>query len=267
MIAGFIVGFPPTANEHQTHSGMNASARAFPDAFLHLRRIPQARVSLGVAGLLLGIHTLVVATGGVAAHGAWFARLGLERQEFLAGEVWRLVSYAFLHGSWLHVGLNAAWVVGVGSRIESMAGHGAALRAMAAGLLCGGLFHVLLAPGVLVGFSGAAVALLLVLVTLSPDSRMFPLPLSGKSLGIGIMLAELMFALMHPALGVPGLSQLGKQMESAGDWFHIGHACHFGGGLAGWLFGRWLLRPRVSLARLRRVRARNEASASGHPRG
>jgi hypothetical protein len=22
----------------------------------------------------------------------------------------------------------------------------------------------------------------------------------------------------------------------------MGHACHFGGGIAGWLYGRWLLR-------------------------
>jgi membrane associated rhomboid family serine protease len=238
---------------------MNASARAFPDAIVHLRRIPQARVSLTVAGLILGIHALVVASGGVAAHGAWFAALGLGRQELAAGGVWRLFSYAFLHGSWLHVGLNAALIVGVGSRIESMAGHAVAVRVMLAGLLGGGLFHVMLAPGLLVGFSGAAVALVLLLVTLSPESRMFPLPVSGKSLGIGIIVAELFLALLNPELGVPWLASLGKGMESMGALFQIGHACHLGGGLAGWGVGRWLLRPRVSLASLQRERARVEA--------
>jgi membrane associated rhomboid family serine protease len=44
-----------------------------------------------------------------------------------------------------------------------------------------------------------------------------------------------------------------------GTWFDLGHACHFGGGVAGWLYGRWLLRPRVSLERLRRDRERHEA--------
>jgi membrane associated rhomboid family serine protease len=238
---------------------MNAAARAFPDAIVHLRRIPQARVSLTAAALILGIHALVVATGGVNAHGAWFAALGLGRGELASGGIWRLLSYAFLHGSWLHVGLNAALIVGVGSRIESMAGHAVAVRVMLAGLLAGGLFHVLLAPGLLVGFSGAAVALVLLLVTLSPESRMFPLPVSGKSLGIGIIVAELFLALLNPELGVPYLATLGKGMETMGDWFHIGHACHLGGGLAGWAFGRWLLRPRVSLESLRRERARIEA--------
>jgi hypothetical protein len=42
----------------------------------------------------------------------------------------------------------------------------------------------------------------------------------------------------------------------------MGHACHFGGGMAGWLFGRWLLRPRISLERLRRDRERREAKES-----
>jgi membrane associated rhomboid family serine protease len=36
----------------------------------------------------------------------------------------------------------------------------------------------------------------------------------------------------------------------------MGHACHFGGALAGWLYGRWMLRQRVTLEKLRRDRAR-----------
>jgi membrane associated rhomboid family serine protease len=48
-----------------------------------------------------------------------------------------------------------------------------------------------------------------------------------------------------------------------GHWFRIGHACHFGGGLAGWIYGRWLLRPRVSLKQLERSRARRETRDTG----
>jgi membrane associated rhomboid family serine protease len=50
------------------------------------------------------------------------------------------------------------------------------------------------------------------------------------------------------------------QQHGMGAVFAMGHACHFGGGLAGWLYGRWLLRPRVTLERLRRDRKRREAS-------
>jgi membrane associated rhomboid family serine protease len=99
-----------------------------------------------------------------------------------------------------------------------------------------------------------------VMTTLSPQSRMLPLPVSGRSLGIGVILAELILALADPALGVPGFRQVGDWLvrNGMGHWFQMGHACHFGGGVAGWLFGRWLLRPRITLERLRRDRERRE---------
>jgi membrane associated rhomboid family serine protease len=106
--------------------------------------------------------------------------------------------------------------------------------------------------------------LLLLLTTLSPQSRMMPLPVSGKSLGLGILAAELILALIDPAAGLPGFSKLGEILagHGLGGWFQIGHACHFGGGVAGWVLGRWLLRPRITLERLRRDRERQEARES-----
>ena len=167
-----------------------------------------------------------------------------------------MATYGLLHGSWWHAGLNAALLLALGSRIEHMAGAAAVWRALAAGILGGGVFHLLLGTGLLVGCSGACMALLLLLATLSPQSRMLPLPVSARSLGLGVMTAALLLALTNPVLGVPGWSTLGRMLGAA--WFQIGHACHFGGGMAGWLLGRWILRPRVSLASLRRDRARRE---------
>lgn len=232
------------------------------DWLAHLRRIPGARVSCGVVVFLLGIHALMAFTGGMQAHRGWFDAFGLSRETLFAGGVWRLVTYAWLHGNWWHVGLNAMLVLVLGARIDYIAGHALVVRVMLAGLIAGGLFHVLLAPGLLIGFSGAVMALLILLVTLSPESRMFPLPVSGKSLGLGIMAAALIFAVVHPDGGVPGPDRLGKWLEQQGmgAWFQLGHACHLGGGLAGWGIGRWMLRPRVSLARLQRDRAKREKS-------
>jgi membrane associated rhomboid family serine protease len=134
------------------------------------------------------------------------------------------------------------------------------------GVLGGGIGHLWLAPGgadapLLVGLSGGCLGLLLLLVTLSPQSRMMPLPLSGRSLGLGVLSAELFLTLLNPSLGLPGLAGLGRSLvaHGMGGLFEMGHACHFGGGVAGWLFGRWLLRPRVSLTSLRRARERREA--------
>jgi membrane associated rhomboid family serine protease len=54
---------------------------------------------------------------------------------------------------------------------------------------------------------------------------------------------------------------LGEMLEGNGmaSLFQIGHACHLGGGLAGWMLGRWILRPRITKKRLRRDRERQEA--------
>jgi membrane associated rhomboid family serine protease len=162
--------------------------------------------------------------------------------------------------------LNALFLLLIGSRIEHMAGRATLVKATGFGILGGALGHLALAPGsagspLLVGMSGGCLGVLVLLTTLSPQSRMMPIPVSGKSLGMGILTAELTLALINPGLGVTGFSALGKWMvaHGMGGWFTIGHACHFGGGIAGWLYGRWLLRPRVSLGSLRRDRRRREA--------
>lgn len=218
--------------------------------------------------IILGIQTGVVAMGGIEQQPAWswFGWLGLSREGIFSGKVWQLITYGFLHGSWWHAGLNAVFFILVGSKIEHMAGPAVLVRAALFGIIGGGLAHLILAPGaagapLLVGLSGGCMGVLLLLTTLSPQSRMMPLPVSGKSLGWGILIVELTLTLVNPALGVPGGASIGDWLflHGMGGWFGVAHACHLGGGVAGWLFGRWLLRPRVSLTRLRRDRERREA--------
>ncbi|MEO5713208.1 MAG: rhomboid family intramembrane serine protease [Luteolibacter sp.] len=225
--------------------------------------------SWSVAGIILVIHLCVTLAGGPLRQPAWsfYETMGLTREGVLSGRIWQICTYGLLHGSWWHVSLNALFVLLVGSRIEYMAGRGAMLRTVLLGVLGGGAGHLLLAAGghrapLLVGFSGGCVALLLLLTTLSPQSRMMPLPVSGKSLGLGILAAELLLALANPALDLPGFSNAGNWLVGHGlaSWFDMGHACHFGGGVAGWLYGRWLLRPRITLKRLRADRKRREAN-------
>ncbi len=203
---------------------------------------------------------MVAIGGGPDSLSWWYQNLGLSRAGFLAGKVWQVFSHGFLHGGWWHAGLNALFVLVIGSRIEVMVGRLAMVRVLLAGVLGGGVCHLLLGSGLLVGFSGAGLALLLLLTTLSPESRMFPVLVSGRSLGMGILLAELVLALINPDLGLPGFSGIGEILvdHGTGAWFQMGHACHLGGGLAGWIYGRWILRPRVTLERLRRERARRE---------
>jgi membrane associated rhomboid family serine protease len=247
---------------------MSPTRVPFANALQNLRQIRHSPMALIFTAVILGIQLLVTLVGGANQQPAWawFERFGLTRSGFLDGKIWQVFSYAFLHGSWIHAGLNVLFVLLIGSRIEHMAGSVALLKTLLSGVVFGGLMHVVSsASGVgaplLVGLSGGGMALLLLLTTLSPDSRMMPLPLSGKSLGIGLMVGELLFTLASPALNVPGFSSLGRILtdHGMGSIFQIGHACHLGGGLAGWVVGRWILRPRITKKRLRRERERQEA--------
>lgn len=235
-----------------------------------LGHLTQARGTWLVVALILGIHGLVEATGGVQHAAQWYLTFGLRRTEVVAGALWQVGSYALLHGNWLHALVNGLCVLVLGSRVEYLLGTSGFFKTLAGGVIGGAVGHLVLADGgvgaaPLVGISGACVALLLVLTTLSPDSRMWPIPVSGRNLGRGILLGELVFALINPQLHLPGFFRLGEALVRHGfeSWFAVGHACHLAGGVAGWLIARAVLRPRVDLETLRQRRRHREASARG----
>jgi len=162
----------------------------------------------------------------------------------------------------------------LGSRVEQILGSRGFFTTLAAGVVGGALGHLLLADGgseafPLVGLSGACVALLLLMTTLSPQARMFPLPVSGRNLGLGMLIAALLLALADPKLGLPGFATIGGALAAhgLGSWFAVGHACHVGGGVAGYGYARWILRPGPTLQRLRHERHRREARNSLLKRG
>jgi len=231
------------------------------DVSKNLRGVFHAPASWVLVAVLIVIQLLVELGGGTTGSVWWFEQFGLSREGFLTGKIWQPVSYGWLHGGWWHAVLNALFLLCIGSRIEHVAGSAALCKCLGYGVLSGGICHILLGAGLLVGLSGGCFALLLLLTTLSPQSRMFPIPLSGRSLGGGMVLSALVLALINPEAGLPGLAMVGRKMaeHGLGSWFQIGHACHFGGGFAGWLYGRWMLRPRVTLARLRRERAARDS--------
>ncbi|MFC7337071.1 rhomboid family intramembrane serine protease [Haloferula chungangensis] len=210
-----------------------------------------ARATLGLVGLLFLIQLAIESSGGFAGNPELFGKLGLSRQGISNGDFWQPFSYALIHGNWVHLMMNAFGLLAIGPRIERIGGARLLLVLLIAGWLMGGLFHLMMSGGEvlvpLVGISGGVAAALLWLTGVSPGSRMWPLPISGKNLGIGVMLASGLLAVIQPALG-------------QGRGADVSHACHFGGGLLGWAMARWALRPRVTLAKLQKERARREAA-------
>jgi len=230
-----------------------------------LAQATRARAVFAVAGALVILHLLSVMLP-PAGRAGWIETLGLRRESWLGGALWQVLSYGIVHGGSLHLAFNVTGLVLLGMRVEWVLGAGRLLRVCLWGVLGGAALHLLAAPGgpgaaILVGFSGAVIALLLAITTLSPESRMWPVPVSGRALGAGILFAEGFLAAADPGLGLPFFAPIGRWISAHGgeSWFGIAHACHFGGGLAGWLYGRWVLRRRITLKSLRRARERGEA--------
>ena len=193
---------------------------------------------------------------------AVYLNCGLSRHGIGSMGLWQLVSYAFFHSGWVHVAMNAILLLSVGVRLEWMLGRIGYGMVLLGGVLLGGVLHLMCSPNILVGGSGAVFAVLLCMMTLSPESKwLVPFPVSAKNLGRGIITASLLLLLINPELGLPGLSSLGGYLADAGfgGLFRISHACHLGGALAGWLCALWVLRNRVTLEDLQRDRARREA--------
>ncbi len=232
----------------------------------HLVAIARVKAPFAIAFVLAVFHFSLELLGAPERINPVYQTFGLQWDTFKSGRFWQLLTYGWLHGGLFHLGVNVIGILMIGSRVEHILGSRDFLRVCLLGILGGGVAHLFVAQSgadapILVGFSAAIMALLLLMTTLSPESRMWPLPISGRALGFGLLSAEGILALIDPALGLPLLSQAGIWIVENGgsQWFEIAHGCHFGGGLAGWIYGRWILRQRITLKSLRRARERREA--------
>lgn len=194
--------------------------------------------------------------------------LGLRKDHFLSGDYWQPFSYAFIHGNFLHLVLNAAAIILLGAKLEHIVTKRSYWLMCLYAVLAGGFLFLLFTPSpsatsspqTLVGSSAICFAFLVFLTTVSPESKFLPLFLSGKTLGIAIVVANLSLALLNPDLPTGSLARLGRYLSETyfPKMFQIGHACHLGGSLVGLLYGKWLLRPRVTLESLRKAREKSE---------
>ena len=223
------------------------------------RRVKMPASWLVLLAILL-VHLWTLAEVGSGNEVAWYRMFGLSREGMSESRYWQIFSHGWLHGSWGHLLVNAVLMWLLGTRLELMMGWRVMLLVTFSGIVAGGLVHLLLGHGLLVGISGGALALLLCLASLSPDARVLPLGVSARNLGRGLLIGELLLALADPMLGMPGFSQLGAWLVDQGfaSVFQLGHACHFGGGLMGMLFARKWRGPRLTREKLRLEREKRE---------
>jgi len=222
-------------------------------AFCKKIAFSQWNVVTALVLVLLLLHLVLMFAGGLPELFWYYENFGLSWGGITHGKVWQLLSYALLHGDWVHLVINLFILWFAGGRVLQMLGQRKSLEIITAGVLVGGLLHLLsgllLVTGYresyLVGISGACFALLLAMATLSAHTRLRFIPVSGKNLGLGLVIGEALLWLMHPDFGLPVLSLLGEQMVAWGgaELFEISHACHLGGALAGWCLARRVLTP------------------------
>ncbi len=202
-------------------------------------------------------------TGGIQGPlNTWYGVFGLSQEGlFEKKQIWTLLTHPFLHGNFTHWFTNAFFLYYFGGRIHDTFGEQEVWRTAAWSTIAGGLLHLLCQGSMpLVGASGIGMGFFIALTTISPDSKMFPLPIRAHNLRNGFLLATSILLLMLPTLGIPIFGHLGEIIAKRGgeNLFRIGHACHLGGALAGILAMQKYYRKPITLAQLKRERAARE---------
>lgn len=165
-----------------------------------------------------GQHTLGIASDGTAVTTAFYP--------------WQLLSYAFLHGDFIHLFFNGIALFQFGAVLEQTWGAKKYIHYLLACTIGAGLIQLLLvSSGILgdsiyptIGASGGVFGLLLAYGMLFPNQRMMliipPIPMKASTMVI-------IFGVISLLMGVTG-TQAG-----------IAHFAHLGGMLFGWLMIRY----------------------------
>ncbi|MEP2777566.1 MAG: rhomboid family intramembrane serine protease [Luteolibacter sp.] len=265
---------PPAPPE--TLSAMGSGSGKFKRGIRQLRNAPHSWMLIRILVIVQAVPVIwdkiVPTPPGIADKLSQAqALLGLKKAAFLSGDIWQIGTHALIHVNWAHLLLNGAAILLLGSKIEHIAGKRVFWLLALAAALAGGLTFLLFTPPglapaaqhTLVGSSAICFAFFILLTTLSPESKFLPLFLSGRSLGVAIILANLILSLIHPNLHHGPFVHFGIYLEEHGlaELFLISHPCHLGGSVAGYVCGKYLLRPRVTIASLKREREKREATA------
>jgi len=161
---------------------------------------------------------------------------------FKSGQVWPLLSYAFLHDpeNLLHIVGNLLGLYFLGRELLPVIGERRFLIFFGAASMIGGLLWLLTHwiggrdYGLLIGASASVYGLLTIFACFYPDRRItlllffvFPVSLKPKHIA-------------WAALGISACGFLFYEIMGAASPFGIAHSAHLGGMLSGWLYYRYL---------------------------
>jgi membrane associated rhomboid family serine protease len=157
--------------------------------------------------VLIGVNFLIFLAEQFDSQNLIIARFALFPSE-IGSQPWTLVTYMFLHASWLHVIFNMIALYFLGTFTMYVIGETAFLVTYFVGGIVGGLFVLLFAQffptGGVVGASGAVFALGGLLMVLRPSIKviMFPIPVEIP-LWIAILI-NFVFVAVNPGVSWEG---------------------------------------------------------------
>ncbi|MFV1995132.1 MAG: rhomboid family intramembrane serine protease [Verrucomicrobiales bacterium] len=157
---------------------------------------------------------------------------GLSREAIFHGQVYRLVTYMFVHGSLFHILGNMLLVYFAGNRVLSLLGTKHFLLIYLLGGILGAGLQLAVVDTYLIGASAGAFALLCAFATLMPEMELLmllyfviPVRLRAKYLALGLVAASVVLLLVNL---IPGFNS------------NIAHLAHLGGAALGWYYVRAL---------------------------
>ena len=178
--------------------------------------------------ILLGVAFLLQNIDAVYIHSPLLPNLVLTASDVFHGQVWRLVSYQFLHGGLLHITFNLLALFCFGRSVETVFGARGLYAFFLLSGVAGGLMHVLAGSfmpawaGPVVGASAGTMGLLAAFCLMEPDGTIlvYFIPVKARYALIFSVGVSIFFTL------VPGET-------------HVAHGAHLGGLLAGMGFMRY----------------------------
>ncbi|WP_237155146.1 rhomboid family intramembrane serine protease [Oryzibacter oryziterrae] len=124
---------------------------------------------------------------------------GPSSQDYALVPAWAsLVTYAFLHADWLHLGGNMLFLWVFGDNIEDAVGHLRYLAFYLLSAIAGGLVYALVAPSsdvTLIGASGAVAGVIAAYLILHPHTRLWVLAFGRLPLKIPALWPLLLWAM------------------------------------------------------------------------
>lgn len=181
-------------------------------------------VVMGVLGDRV-IAALAIVPLGVVNGGLAFGTLG---EALAAGQVWRLLSPAFLHFGWMHLIFNMLWLWYFGRQVEVLQGSGRMLTILLTAGIGANLAQYATGTVLFGGMSGVDFALLGYVWLMSRRA-----PRSGffvPQMLVAFMLGWMLFTMTDMA-AVVGFGNVANEAHLGGlvvglalGWYHSGHA-------------------------------------------